>query len=207
MRFTQSLRSAISAARIATHYDTSRRDIIRKFNANKWKPTDDSSLGFRTTDPRRVVLNVIKVEDERLGCPCGCATRPVGAKATFAMGHDATLRGKLIRAHLMGAEIRFVYNGSEEDHEIRTAMQVATAYGWQEYLDAAVLRREGKNREVLQKSVGHERLVRVGRWEYTGQVAAVYRDPTGSDIHIVEYVDRAGRVRRTRVLAEEEEAA
>jgi hypothetical protein len=183
-----------------------------KFNANKWKPTDDSSLGFRTTDPRRVVLNVLTREGagdriSRMGCPCGCATMPVGAKAKFAMGHDATLRGKLIRAHLMGAEIKIIYNGSERDFDVWTAMKFAEMHGWKEYLDAAVLRREGKNREVLQKSIGHERLVRVGRWEYTGQVAAVYRDPTGSDIHIVEYVDRAGQVRRTRVLAEEEAAA
>lgn len=177
-----------------------------KFNANKWKPTDDSSLGFRTTDPRRVVLNVLTTP-QRVGCPCGCATMPVGAKAKFAMGHDATLRGKLIRAHLMGAEIRIVYNGDENDSITLSAMALAEQYDWKEYLDAAVLRREGKNREVLQKSVGNERLVRVGRWEYTGQVAAVYRDPTGSDIHVVEYVDRAGQIRRTRVLAEEEEAA
>lgn len=181
-----------------------------KFNANKWKPTDDSSLGFRTTDPRRVVLNVLtkggRAAIGRWGCPCGCATFPAGHSATFAMGHDTTLRGKLGRAHLMGVEIKFVFNGAEDDHQIHTAMQVAEMYGWKEYLDAAVLRREGKNREVLQKSIGNDRLVRVGRWEYTGQVAAVYRDPTGSDMHIVEYVDRAGQVRRTRVLAEEEAA-
>lgn len=171
-----------------------------KFNANRWMPTDDSSLGFRTTDPRRVVLNVLRTDRE--GCPCGCATMPVGAKAKFSMGHDATLRGKLIRAHLMGAEIRLVYNGDESQFEIYTALDLADLYGWKEYLDAAVLRREGKNREVLQKSIGNERLVRVGRWDYTGQVAAVYRE-RGTDMHVVEYVDRAGQVRRTKVHAEE----
>lgn len=177
-----------------------------KFNANKWKPTDDSSLGFRTTDPRRVVLNVLTTTD-RVGCPCGCATMPVGKTAKFAMGHDATLRGKLIRAHLLGAEILFIYNGDEDTRSPCSAMEIAKEYGWKEYLEAAVLRREGKNREVLQRTIGNERLVRVGRWEYTGQIAAVYRDKTGSDMNEVEYVDRAGQVRRTRVLAEEETAA
>jgi hypothetical protein len=186
---------------------------VPKFNANRWKVTDDTSLGFRTTDSHRVVLNMVTrpvtgdAMTEHYGCPCGCATIPTGVKAKFAMGHDATLRGKLIRAHLMGVEIRYVINGNEDEGFIKTPMQIAEQYGWKEYLDAAVLRREGKNREVLQKSIGDERLVRVGRWEYTGQVAAVYRDPTGSDMHVVEYVDRAGQVRRTRVLADEEEAA
>jgi hypothetical protein len=172
-----------------------------RFNANKWTPGDDTSPGRRTDDPSRVVLNWHYDDAEkRFGCPCGCNGMPQGKKTKFAMGHDARLRGILIRAHLMAVEIRYIVNGVTM--EPMSAMEVAKKYDWKEYLDTAVLRREGKNREVLSRALGSERLVKVGRWEYTGQVAAVYR--TGSeDMLLIEYVNKAGDVRQARVPASE----
>lgn len=169
-----------------------------RFNPARWKPVDDSSPGYRTVDPSRVVIN-IKAGEDRHSCGCGCGEFPSGKKAKFAMGHDARFRGALIRAHLTGTEVLILSDGVGR---AMTAMERAEHYGWKEYLDAAVLRREGKNREVLARAIGSERLVKVGRWNYTGQVAAVYR--TGSeDMYLIEYVNKAGDVRQARVPASE----
>lgn len=175
-----------------------------RFNPNKWKPSDDSTPGLRTIDPRRVVLHT-----PGGCCPCGCAIPPLGAKATFNMGHDARLRGVLIRAHLMGVEIRevdcrSVVEAEKDSGLVWTAEDVAARHGWKKYLDAAVLRRDGKNREVLRKALGSERLVRVGKWDFTGQVAAVYRT-SNVDMFEIEYVDPAGEIRHKRVPAAETE--
>lgn len=171
-----------------------------RFNPARWKPVDDSSPGYRTVDPKRVVI-AQKERDGRTPCLCGCGEIPSGAKAKFAMGHDARHRGALIRAHLTGTELLILVDDAG-GLTTCSAMERAERLGWKEYLDAAVLRREGKNREVLQKALGSERLVKVGRWEYTGQVAAVYR--TGSeDMLLIEYVNKAGDVRQARVPAKD----
>lgn len=178
-----------------------------RFNPNKWKPTDDSSPGLRAAlDPGVVALLwKIRYSDLRFGCPCGCGEFPLGDKATFCMGHDARLRGVLIRAHLMGVKIEYYRDltGSNNSGPM-TAMDIAEAYGWGHYLDAAVLRREGKNREVLRRAIGSDRLIKVGKWSFTGQVAAVYRT-NNVDMYEVEYVDKAGESRRKRVPAAETE--
>lgn len=171
-----------------------------RFVASKWKPVDDSTPGFRTVDPRRVVLAQV-TNDQRVGCPCGCQGYPLGTKAIFSMGHDARLRGKLIRAHLMGVEIVYVVDGTQVPAQ--TAMKVAEQFDWGPYLESAVLRREGKNREVLQRAMGSERCLKVGRWDTTGQVVAVYRDERNTDMYEIEYVDPAGNVKRSRVPADE----
>lgn len=176
-----------------------------RFNPEKWKPTDDSSEGFRTLDPHSVVLNVaVRWEEpgQSLGCPCGCGDFPLGDKATFRMGHDARLRGILIRAHLMGAKIRYHMEGTLGDPV--DAEELAEHYYWKSYLDSAVMSREGKNREVLKRALKSDRLVKVGRWEFTGQVVAVYR-LNRQDMFELEYVDKAGNVRRVRVPANETE--
>ena len=171
-----------------------------RFNPATWKPTDDSTPGLRTVAPECVVLAQQINEQGREGCPCGCNGFPHGDKAKFAMGHDARLRGILIRCHLTGTKIIHVVNGVHLAPV--SAMAVAKKYDWQPYLDSAVLRREGKNREVLQKALGSERLVKIGRWDYTGQVAAVYRT-NNQDMFLIEYVNQAGDVKQARVPASE----
>lgn len=168
-----------------------------RFAPERWKPTDDSSPGYRTLDPTCVVLNVsVSKYDGRLGCPCGCGDEPLGDKAIFKMGHDARLRGILIRTHLMGVRIRYHADGVLGDPT--PAEDLAKQYHWTSYLESAVLRREGKNREVLRRALGSDRLVQVGRWQYTGQVAAVYR-LNGHDMAEIEYVNQAGDAKKIRV--------
>jgi hypothetical protein len=172
-----------------------------RFNPDKWKPSDDTSDGYKTEDPECVVLNIaLDLEHGRIGCPCGCGDFPLGSDAKFAMGHDARLRGKLIRAHLMGVRIRIISNQALGDP--MAAESLAEEFGWMSYLDAAVLRREGKNREVLRRALQSERLVKVGRWDFTGQVVSVYRTKK-VDMYEIEYVNKAGDVKRVRVPAEE----
>jgi hypothetical protein len=172
-----------------------------KFAPERWKPADDSSEGYRTLDPDSVVLHVALRMDgpgQAMGCPCGCGDFPMGDKATFCMGHDARLRGVLIRAHLMGVSIRYCL-GNADLGEPTPAMMVAEQYLWASYLESAVLRRDGKNREVLRRALGAENLVKVGKLPETGQVAAVYTAP--NDRHIVEFVNQAGEIRKIRVAA------
>jgi hypothetical protein len=172
-----------------------------RFNPERWKPTDDSSPGCRTLDPHSVVLRLAHdAETGRMGCPCGCGEFPRGAKAVFAMGHDARLRGILIRAHLMGIRIRYYCDHTLGDPA--DPYDVAAQYAWRAYLDEAVTRREGRNREVLRRALGSERLVQVGRWEYTGQVVAVYR-MNDEDRYRIEYVNKAGDVKTASVAASE----
>lgn len=182
-----------------------------RFAPERWKPSDDSSPGYRTLDPQSVVLVVAHdVESGKLGCPCGCGEFPSGKTAIFKMGHDARLRGILIRAHLMGVPVRYYAGGVLSDPS--PAERVAEQYYWKSYLDSAVMRREGKNREVLREALGSDRLVKVGRWEYTGQVVAVYRT-NDTDMYTVKYVNKAGDTKTVKVpasdapLAQEEAVA
>lgn len=158
-------------------------------------------------DPTCVVLNVVHavgsdavMHGRMMGCPCGCGGWPAGSKATFCMGHDARLRGILIRAHLMGVKIRYHVDGTLGDPV--DPEQLAEQYHWTSYLHAAVLRREGSNREVLKRALGSERLVKVGRWDYTGQVVSVFRT-NREDMYEIEYVNKAGDVKKVKVPASE----
>ena len=165
-----------------------------RFERSKYRPERDSSAGFKQEAAKDEKV-ILAVPNEK-SCPCGCGERPKGKKATFAMGHDARLRGILIRAHLTDTPVVYDYAkpGSRTAHE---AMDLAAVHGWERYLEEAVERREDSNREVLAKAVGHQRLVRVGRWEYTGQVVAFYRN--GEDRYKVEYVTKLGAKKTTIV--------
>jgi hypothetical protein len=174
---------------------------VPRFVPEHWKPKDDSSEGYATLDPDAVVLNV-GIRQGSPGCPCGCGDFPMSDTATFAMGHDARLRGKLIRAHLMGVPIRYHIGGILGDPIEASAL--ADQYYWTSYLDSAVLKRDGRNREILRRAMGKPTLVRVGRWPLTGQVAAIYDEGNGT--HLVEYVNQAGDVRKIKVAADREEA-
>jgi len=178
------------------------------FAITKYDPAEDSTAGQEEYAKQTgcVVLNAVRREDdhELIGCPCGCEGVPVGRKATFLMGHDARLRGKLIRAHLTDTKVIQCTDGVRGSS--RTAMSVASDYGdsFVDALKGADLRREGKNREVVQKALHSKRLVKVGRWQYTGQVAAIYSTP-GGDEYEIEYVTKQGETRKVRVPASQTE--
>ena len=182
-----------------------------RFVPERWRPVDDSSTGYKTFDPECVVLQVsFRAIDEKvepksytMGCPCGCGGFPNGEKTTFCMGHDARLRGILIRAHLMGVKIRYILGDVVSD-PIDAAM-VAEGHFWTSYLDEAVERREAKNKEVVRRALQAEegRLLKVARWSVTGgQVIAIYQDKK-EGMHWIEWVDRAGNSKTARVRADE----
>lgn len=146
-------------------------------NYNKYDPRTDSTPGV--THPfnpdKTVVLQVVEK-----GCPCGCGQTAMSRGRTFAMGHDARYRGKLIRAHVAGAGVAQVT--LDEKGEIvaaleRTPMELAERHGWERYLEEASereenrlkLRRERANRDLTAKAIGPQigdrKLIKVGRWE------------------------------------------
>lgn len=179
-----------------------------RFNEKTYDPRNDSSEGFEQ-EGKLVVLHQSGFEDGKAvaSCLCGCGHYPHGRKSNFMMGHDARFRGALIRAHLTDTPVVVVReratgkNASPEHSNPTTAAKVVDELGlpWAQYLESAEARREGKNRQVLAKAVGSERLIKVGRWEKTGQVIAFYESKTGDHEYEVEYVTKTGDVKRTRV--------
>lgn len=178
-----------------------------RFNPDQWTPRDDSSEGYRTLDPDCVVLNVGFRQDapgySTVGCPCGCGDFPLGDQATFCMGHDARLRGILIRAHLMDVRIRYHMDGTLGSPI--TALTAADLYAWKSYLEAAVIKRDSANKDVVRRSMGREDLIEIGKWPPTGQVAAIYRT-RNEKVHEIEYVNQAGDIRKMRMTRVEQEA-
>jgi hypothetical protein len=163
---------------------------------------DDSSVGWKTFDEECVVLHIIVNEYRRtFSCPCGCDEFPAGKKTTFMMGHDARLRGVLIRAHLTDTKIRYIVNNTVGDP--MDAYDAAAAHFWTSYLDAAVERRDGKNREVARRALeAGDRLLKVARWSVTGQVIAIYKAKK-EGMHWIEWVDQAGNIKTINVRADE----
>lgn len=173
-----------------------------RFIPEKWKPEHDSSPGVWHLEPNCVVL-LRRYAGDRGGCPCGCGEFPEGGKAVFKMGHDARLRGILIRAHLMGVQVCYWTSPPETMHDPVPAMEVAARHGWEGYLESAVLRRDGKNRELLQRALQDPNLLKAGRWAYTGGQVIVLFKPDKKGMLDVMYVNQAGDIRRTRIPASE----
>lgn len=172
-----------------------------RFVPDRWKAVDDSSVGWKTFDPECVVLHITVNEENAFSCPCGCDEYPTGKKTTFCMGHDARLRGVLIRAHLAGVQIRYIVN--KVVGESIDAYDAARAHFWGSYLDAAVARRDAKNKEVLKRALDAEdRCLKYARWSVTGQVIAIYRGKKPG-LHWVEWVDKGGNIKTASVREDE----
>ena len=180
-----------------------------RFNEKTYDPRNDSSEGFEQEGKLVVLHQSAKIDGkEQSSCLCGCGHYPHGRNSSFMMGHDARFRGALIRAHLTDTPVVIVTddptgrNSGPQHHAPIPAAQVTDELGlpWAQYLESAEARREGKNRQVLAKAVGSERLIKVGRWEKTGQVIAFYEGKSPDrDEYEVEYVTKTGDVKRTRV--------
>lgn len=186
-----------------------------KVNYAKYDPRVDSSEGAEAywSDPDAPEgseeaagfypwCTLILVADKPGDCPCGCRQAPVGKNRVFRMGHDARLRGKLIRAHVAGFEVAQVGPGLLISGP---AMTVAHNLGWDHYLEEAARREIDRkanrvsraNRQVLDNAVngprvGDSKLIRVGRWDYTGNVVAVWDDGDTIDY---EYVTKSGAIK------------
>lgn len=187
-----------------------------KFRIATYDPRADSSPnteayrpGYRNDPPglSGVILDRSDVDGFRV-CGCGCGAKVAG-KAKFAMGHDMKLKGILVRAHLSGTP---VHVRNEAGTHTRTAIEEAERWStpkldWVKMLREAEEKQgadvraaiERSEREVTERAlgpqVGQRELLRLGRWEHTGYVIAVYSDE-GAVLY--EYVDKKGRVRTVR---------
>lgn len=191
-----------------------------KFRPLQYHPKQDSSPGTTPLivkaglDPNKTIA---LVQDDG-ACPCGCLSKPKGKGSTFAMGHDARLRGKLIRAHLMGFKVARIVAGKVHEE---SALVQAARHGWEWALEDAERKEMDRvqdqlrraNRDVLAKAtgpqIGHRRLIKVGRWEHTGQIMALYHieDGDGPEVEL-EYVTKKGEIKRIRKpFAETQEVA
>lgn len=189
-----------------------------KFRIGSYDPRADSSSnteayrpGYRNnpTGLSGVILDRRPDGDFRV-CPCGCR-KHVAGKSRFAMGHDMKLKGILIRAYLSGTPIHVLVSGSlGSSADTRTAIEEAARWStpkldWQKMLleaetkqggnvRAAIARAEAEVTErALAPQVGSRKLIRLGRWEYTGYVIAVWEDE-GRVLY--EYVDRRGQIQQ-----------
>ena len=185
-----------------------------KLNLANYRPKDDSSTNtdqYRA-DPRMADSLILVVKSDH--CLCGCRQAPTGRNAKFRMGHDARLRGKLIRAHCTNAPVTVIAenNRGEEVPTTRTAMEWADELNWANYLKVAAEREELRTAEKVARSeravlakatgprVGDRQLVKVGRWEYTGSIVAIWDD--GDELE-VEYVTAKGDVKKHTITREQ----
>lgn len=167
-----------------------------RFNEKSYDPRKESSPGKKVKG--KLVLRVQEGQ-----CHCGCGEKK-SEKALFRMGHDARLRGKLIRAHLTDTPVVLV--DEAQPSPVSTAYDLAKKYSWTQYLEAAGARREGKNRQVLNSALNSKRLIKVGRWEHTGQVVAIFEIEGNGEEYEVEYVTKMGETRKARVPANQTKA-
>lgn len=180
-----------------------------RFNIKKYSPANDSSAVFAKNDSGYVDL-LVDEDRGRMTCLCGCGHPPTGVKTLFCMGHDARLRGVLIRAHLVGTHIRFlnrkeqpIFPTREPHPEVPSegsAMDVAAPLGWAKYLESASARKIRRGEDLVKSVIGSKRLIKVGRWEYTGEVAAILSTPDGDRLE-VKYLTKTGEIKTALVNA------
>lgn len=179
-----------------------------RFTPSKYDALKDSDTGrllsFKQLAEIQREEKAVVIGWEEGDCPCGCGEAPKGKKAHFAMGHDQRMRGKLIRAAMTDTDIVTVRGGERKRWPARLVAkaldEIAGATSFQDAVKAAEARRTQANAKLVQKARGSKRLVKVGRWEYTGQVVAVYSTP-GGDEYDVEYVTKQGETKKVRVPA------
>lgn len=180
-----------------------------RFNASKYDPANDSSTGMRkgvAAAPVGVLFINRNGQDfdgtADVLCHCGCGNEPQGKNSKFRMGHDARFKGALTRAHLAGVKVVLRYSDGEASH---TAITVAGHYdtdrfSWTQSLRKAEAAQGDAVRAKLADRVpgaspkgprvGDKKLIRVGRWEYTGQLAKIQGDNA-----IFEYATKSGEVK------------
>lgn len=182
----------------------------RKVKMNKFSPARyDTSIDSTPGLPRRAE-SVSLLIGEGL-CACGCGETLTGKKARFRMGHDAKLKGKLTRAHSASITIALIEEttGAAEVLEpLAYADRFSTDKAdWRKIVTdsaAKVAERRGTidrrqaERAVLERAAS-DGAVRVGRWDKTDSVAAIYRLPTGE--YEVEFVDEVGVIRQQKVAS------
>jgi hypothetical protein len=127
--------------------------------------------------------------------PCGAETRG----GNFAPGHDAKLKGVLIKLHRQGAAFNFTEGSMLVGSD---PMTEALKFGWGRFLTHQPKRRVRKSRSEggvsespqFPKAV----VVKVGRWVYNGQVLSdgrvIYQDKKGNTLETTsDKIQKGGR--------------
>lgn len=182
-----------------------------KPNLAKYDPKAESSPGAREHwklvrgvghDPEKTLVLIQPTESS---CPCGCLQSPEGTGRTFRMGHDARLKGKLIRAHLTDTPVALIQEKGEKGKVVHgTALKLAKKFGWERFLADAAEREAARAKEREERAsqrsqprtagpkVGDQAKIKVGRWEKDATVVGVFGDSIE-----YEYVDGKGKTQRT----------
>lgn len=193
---------------------TRKRRKMNRFRADQFDPEAESSPvsdTIREAYPRDLILIVGPGV-----CPCGCGEEPKGKKATFAMGHDIRLRGKLTRAAAAGVQVVQVMRGVDglvSTDPIDPA-SFAAAYStpkldWAQAVADGAAKIIAKTpapptaaieRKITEAATGElpdgRTLESLGVWSFTGRVAAIYREADGTMFY--DYVGRDGTRRFAR---------
>lgn len=161
----------------------------KRFNTEKYNPTTDSSATLAD-------YNDAAIEDGAEGgiflnieagmCGCGCE-QAVAAGREFRQGHDARLKGKLIRAYLTGNSVHIVGGGMMMSAD---AMTLAERRGWGKFLVAAKDRAErlapkGRKPKTVKIKIAGGR-----------EVDAVVIGPVGKGQVEYEYTNAKGEAKR-----------
>lgn len=188
---------------------------MNRFKADRYDPRADSSFGYANGGVRTEYIHDVILETEGNDprfCPCGCAEAPRGKTAVFGMGHDARLRGKLARALAGGSRIVL----TDTNHavcEVLEPTEMASRFStekldWVESIktsakkakrSAADTAEEAILQKALGPQVGDTKLIKIGRWEYTGSIVAIYETDGATEF---EYADKGGSVHRVRQSAD-----
>lgn len=175
---------------------------MNKYSPARYDPKVDSTPGL----PRRADSVSLLVGTGL--CACGCGMAPAGKKARFCMGHDARLKGVLARAQSAGVSVALVEE-SDGSTEVIDPLTYAGRFStpkvdWVKLTQDAVAkiaeRRGGIDRRAAERRLladaAANGAVRIGRWDKTDSVAAIYRGESGFE---VEFVDELGRIKRVQV--------
>jgi hypothetical protein len=192
--------------------------MASRFNTSKYDPTVDSSPGSDTYRPgpdsdrgendealgfTGVILDLTPLSaphDHLDPCECGCRLPLQGKGRRFRPGHDAKLRGILIRAYVTGTEVTWLDGGSAVSGDAVSYAQRFTT-GRQDW--PAMLRtakalhtadrpaRPARAPKAQQLDDWTNGTVKVGRWEYPasrnadGEVSRnTKRDGSGATIAV-----------------------
>jgi transcription antitermination factor NusG len=174
---------------------------MARFNANTYDPRVDSSDGavLKDVDPAG---HVILVQDVG-ACACGCMAQASKGRQ-FKQGHDARLKGILIRAHLTDTPVAIVKHKESGSGfvlgSIDPAMKVAQRYTWTKMLKVSEQAFKNRTARKARKAngngtavkVGDKRQIKVGRWMKDGVITRVHGDTIE-----VEYDTKSGKSTKT----------
>jgi histone H1/5 len=93
-----------------------------RFNPTNYNPADDSSPGAPSNG------NLVLIYKDDQACRCGCGGAPKNPKRRFIQGHDARLKGMLIRAAVTDTTVE-IRQGKEKPATL-SATSAAKVFGW-----------------------------------------------------------------------------